>query len=468
MPENLTRREFLRAVGVAGAGVSLAAAAAGTPLAEAADVADTKPAKAPSRFWWVKGADKPTTEVDWKAMKRYDEWRTTRGSLRQYRGEKHDDEMTKMQGANLKKWEQEGKPGYTTKDRALQVAVGLGQAPISFLGPEKPNTPKDRGVARYEGSPEDNARIVTAALRHMGACKVGFVELDENTTMKLVYNQEPAPSKKSIVFENVDEGFEEKERLVIPKKARWVIVFNVQMSGETMKRGPTVLGSLTTGLTYTRMWDILFQLHGFLRALGWQSYGPSQFNGLGIYPAFAVMAGLGELSRLNRLITPEYGPMVRETILITDLPVAPTKPIEFGVMRFCQDCMICADMCPSKTLSFDRAPSWEVRGPWNNPGHRAYFENSVTCRNYWNMVGTNCGICFAVCPYAQEDKASIHSIWQATAAVTPALNGIIKRGSQAAYPAEFGGKPIKDPEAWWRNTNMAEYGIDTMEGGRTL
>ncbi len=464
MPESLTRRELLRALGIAGAGIALAPALGGATV----EAADSKPVKTAPRYWWVKSVDQPTVEVDWKNYKRFDEWRTTRGSLREYRGAQHDDLMLKTQKENLTNWEKQGKPGYTTKDMALQAAVGTAAAPFKFRGPEASATPKDRGVPRYEGSPEDNARIVTAALRHLGAARVGFVELDENTTMKLIYNQQPAPSKKTIVFEDVEEGSEEKDRLIIPKKARNVIVYTVQMSGETMKRGPTVLGSLTTGLSYTRMWNILAQAHEFIRSLGWQSYGTTEFNGLGIYPAFAVMAGLGELSRLNRLITPEYGPMVRETILLTDLPLAPTKPIDFGVMRFCQDCLTCADMCPSKSLSFEREPSWEVRGPWNNPGHRAYFENSVTCRNYWNQVGTNCGICFATCPYAQEDKATIHHIWQATASVTPALNGIIKRGSQAAYPAEFGGKPIKDPETWWLNTNMPEYGIDTMQGGHEL
>ena len=464
MPENLTRREFLRAVGLAGAGATLAAASPGAPPVAAAD---DKPAAATPRFWWVKEVDKPTTEIDWKLMQRFNEWETTRGSLRQYRGAELDDRMLKLQKENLLRWEQEGRPGYTTRDTALKEAMNTNRPPFKLRGPQQASTPKDRGVPRYEGTPEDNSRVLTAALRHMGACKAGFVELDENT-VKLIYSQEPAPSKRTILFEDVEEGFEEKDRLVIPRRARWVVVFTVQMSGETMKRSPTQLGSLTTTLSYTRMWNTLAMAHEFIRALGWQSYGPTEFNGLGIYPAFAVLAGLGEMSRLNRLITPEYGPMVRATIFITDLPLAPTKPIDFGVMRFCRDCMICAATCPSKSLSFDQEPTWQVRGPWNNPGHKAYFENSVTCRNYWNECGTNCGICFANCPYAQEDKATLHAILKATTSTTSVFNGIIKRGSDFVYPAEFDGNPIKDPEAWWRNTNLPEYGIDTMQGGRKL
>ena len=296
---------------------------------------------------------------------------------------------------------------------------------------------------------------------------MGFVELDDDTTKKLIYGQEPAPSKKLISFENVEVGEETKEKLVIPNKARYAIVYTVQMSTETMKYGPTVLGSLTTGLSYTKLYLILSQLHEFIRSLGYNSYGPSQFNGLGIYPAMAVMAGLGEESRLNRLITPEYGPMVRETFLLTDLPVAPTKPINFGVMEFCKTCKRCAQMCPSKSLSMDTLPSWEVKGKWNNPGHRAYFENSVTCRNYWQQCGTNCGICFSVCPYASSDDATIHKLWQATTATTSTMNPIIADGNRAAYPAELG-QPMKNPEDWWKNENLAEMGIDTRRGGRNI
>ncbi|MDA8226737.1 MAG: twin-arginine translocation signal domain-containing protein [Desulfitobacterium hafniense] len=307
MPESLNRRQLLKALGLTGAGLTLASAGLfsnvlSTEAAEA--VTDTKPQVVPQRYWWVKNVDKPTVEIDWKAMKRFNEWETTRGSLPKYRGADLDKQLNQLQKDNLKKWESEKKPGYTTKDMALNAAVGYGRPEFKFLGPQVASTPKERGVPRYEGTPEENSRIVRVALRHMGAATVGFVELNPETTRKLIYNQEPAPSKKSIVFENVDVGYEDKDKLVIPDKARWAITFTVQMSTETMKYGPTTLGSLTTGLSYTRMWLINSQLHEFIRALGYNSYGASQFNGLGIAPAMAIMGGLGELSRLNRMITP--------------------------------------------------------------------------------------------------------------------------------------------------------------------
>ena len=147
--------------------------------------------------------------------------------------------------------------------------------------------------------------------------------------------------------------------------------------------------------------------------------------------------------------------------------MAPTKPISFGVMKFCESCKRCADLCPSKSIPFDKEPSWENNDGWHNPGHKTWFENSVTCRNYWSASASNCGICFSVCPYTSDDKALIHSLWKATAAITPVFDATITNLTNRAFPAELG-KPTKSPESWWKNGNMPEYGINTMSGGKNL
>ncbi|MFA6808895.1 MAG: reductive dehalogenase, partial [Eubacteriales bacterium] len=391
-----------------------------------------------------------------------------RGSIRKYRGDAEDDRYNQLKKDNLKKYELEQIPGYQTKDMALMAAVSASRPPFLFMGPQTAKTPEERGVPVYEGTPEENAKMVSVALRHLGASTVGFVQLETDTTRKLIYNQEPSPSKKPIVFENIEKGYEDDSKLVIPEKAQTVIVFSIQMSTETMKYGPTMLGSQTTALTYSRMWNIVHQIHDFLRSLGYQSYGPSQFNGLGIYPAFATLAGLGEMSRLNRVITPEHGPMVRFTCVVTDMPITPTKPVDFGVMKFCKDCKTCAEICPSGALSMERDPSWTPVGAWSNAGHRAYFEDSVKCRNYQHAVsGTNCGTCFSACPYATDDEASMHAIVKGTIASTTAFNSLLVAADHKAFPSTKG-EPMKDPSEWWNNDNLAEMGIDTRLGGRNI
>jgi reductive dehalogenase len=199
-------------------------------------------------------------------------------------------------------------------------------------------------------------------------------------------------------------------------------------------------------------------LQEFLRGLGYQCLAESTTNALGIAPAFAVMAGLGEMSRLNRLITPEFGPMVRVFKALTDLPVAVDKPIDAGIMEFCKRCKKCAEACPSESLSFEDEPTWEVQGGWNNPGHKAYFENAVTCRAYWReQAGTNCGICFAVCPFAKKDLAWVHEWVKAGASTVPALDGFFRSMDDA-----FGYGAQASSEEWW-NLDLPEYGIDSSQ-----
>jgi len=465
MAVNLTRREFLKDLGLLSAGVTLTPTL-GEGLVSMEQMDDGWTPGPSARPAWVKTVDKPTTEVNWEQMQRFSEMKTLRHEP-QYIPKDRYDKLVQLQTDNLAKYLKENKPGYTLKDFALQAAVGVGSGAQSFLvDPKNITTPEKRGVAKWTGTPEDAAQMVTAALRHMGAATVGFVQLDTATTEKLIYSHDP--DGKELVIADVDQPSENDKQRIIPKKARTVIVWTVQMSQETLKRAPVVLGALTTNLTYTRNRNIQLRLQTFLMSLGYMALGESSTNALGIAPAFGVMAGLGELSRYNRLLTPEYGPMVRVFKMLTDLPIAPTKPINAGLLEFCKRCKKCAEACPSKALSFDTEPTWEVKGGWNNPGHKAWFEDSVKCRNYWFEVGTNCGICFAVCPFASKNKAFMNAFRDAMASTVPVFDGVFKTLDDMLYgnPGATG-IPQKDPEGWWK-LDLPDYGIDTTRGHRDV
>lgn len=452
----VSRRDFLRIAGI-GAAATAVAAVAKPALAESSYKAGsfTDPAGRPKRPWWVKTVDTPTTEIDWDIMQRYNE-RT--GSVRGpgMAGYVGDDEVDRLSEAAKKNELQrmlDNTDGYTLKDLALKDAhVGVGK---SFLGPQEALTPEDRGVPKWTGTPEEAAKIIRAAMRHMGAATVGFLELDDNTR-KLIYGVDP--DGKDLIFTDDPIASEDDDARYIPNSCKYAIVYTVQMSQETMRRSPTQLGSQTTTLAYTRGEVIQASAQEFLRGLGYQCLGEASTNALGIAPALGVMCGLGELSRLNRLITPEFGPMVRVFKLLTDLPVATDKPIDAGIMEFCRRCKKCAEACPSESLSFEDEPTWETRGGWNNPGHKAYFEDSVSCLTYWReQAGTNCGICFAVCPFAKKDKAWIHEWVKAGASTAPFLDSFFRSMDDA-----FGYGTQASAEEWW-SLDLPEYGIDSNQ-----
>jgi reductive dehalogenase len=449
----LTRRDFLRLAGIS-AGASLASERSALRRPSKGEFEDA--AGRPARPWWVRTVDKPTTDIDWDRMQRYNERRgTVRGpGFARYVGEEEAERLDRVADQLERQRILDHVPGYTLKDRALESAQRFdARTAGSFLGPQLAPSPAERNVPPWSGSPEEAARILRVAMRHFGAAHVGFVELDERTR-KLIYAVDP--DGKELSFEDVPEAYETEQERVIPFEAKWVIVYTVRQSTETLKRAPAATAEQNSSLNYGRARHIQNQTQEFLRALGYQCLGESSVNALGIAPAFAVLAGLGEMSRMNRLITPEFGPMVRVSKMITDLPLATDKPIDAGIVEFCSVCKKCAEACPPGAISFDDDPSWEIKGGWNNPGHQAWFEDSVKCYTYWKEgPGTGCGICFAVCPFSKEDQAWIHEWVKSGVSSLPILDGFLRSMDDA-----FGYGSQKDPEAWWE-LDLPEYGIDT-------
>jgi len=423
------------------------------------------------RSWWVKSVDEPTIEVDWDNMQRYDARYVPQVYYANYVGQDVADNLNKLSEDRRNQWIIENKPGYTLPDRALEIGSNRGSAaPEFFLDLSSPAkfgsraskafTPSDIGVPRWEGTPEENARMIRAAAKYFGAGAVGFVELDSHTE-KLIYSYDS--DGKKIEFEDVDLAYETDNKRVIPNKARWVIVFSVQMSEELLQRrdglNATSLSGTPNSLGYSQGRNVLDRLQTFLYVLGYQGLGSPWFNGLGIAPALGIMAGLGELSRLNLLISPEFGPMQRIFRLITDLPLAPTKPIDAGIMRFCRTCKRCALLCPASMLSTDTEPSWETTGKWSNPGHKAYhYIDSAKCMTQWKVSSAGCSTCLSVCPFSKKHKSFVHTVVEATIAKTPIFNGLFTK-----MDTLMGYDEAKDPESWW-DMNMPPYSTDSTHG----
>lgn len=455
MPENLTRREFFKEMGMLGT----------TAAAGAFVVGESEKLQSNKRPAWIKEVDKPTVEIDWDVIKRWDATNTAFNP--KYYGDKLD-KLKEIDKTNEQNRLEKATPGWDLKAHAIAAGWGRGFQNVSgaeqpFIGPKGRFKPEDRGVPKWTGTPEEAAQLVTAAMRYYGASSVGFVKVEPNTTEKLLYANDG--DGKIIEYADVPEPIETEDKRQIPNDCRTAIVFTVQMSRELWKRAPSELGGSVSSMGYEIGGLVQGRTQMFLKTLGYHAPGEYRRNALGIAPGFAVMAGLGEMARYNRLITPEYGPIVRVFKMLTNLDIAPTKPIDAGLMNFCRTCMKCAEMCPSKALSFDKDPSWDTTGDWNNPGIKTWYDDAVKCRSYWYETGTGCGICFAYCPFASKNLASFHQYRAAAANYLPALNGTFKSLDDMLYTPNMDvlGQPQKDPEEWYK-LDMPEYGIDTTRG----
>ena len=429
------RRTLLKAAGLIAAG--------GVPAAVSAPERRAG-GNARKRAWWVKAVDRPTLGEKAPGFKRfsgdnifeiYQQLKTQREGAGSFEAEQA------AKSKRLAGWMRKSKPGYRLPDHqlsegawTLMKAAKPGEGLLSWTRIFV-RTPAELGVGPHVAPPEEMARTVKAAARLYGAGLVGIAPMNE-TYVNL--RQE----KKDIVFEDVDVPAVTGTKFAIPRKMKWVVAIAIPMDLDLLSRAPTSLGDAATGLGYSHSAFAVASLAEFIRGLGYQAI-PS-VNDTALSVPFAVEAGIGELSRLNKLVTPEFGPAVRLCKVFTDLPMAFDKPVDFGLVEFCKRCKKCAEACPSGALSFDDEPSFKTRGPWNNPGHKAWFEDSYVCFRHWQQVDNGCGICLASCPYTKGAQAWVHEAVKATASIAPAADGFSRILDNA-----FGYGRQHDPEQWW-------------------
>jgi ferredoxin len=222
----------------------------------------------------------------------------------------------------------------------------------------------------------------TAAVKEMvsalGAVAVGCARVDES----FVYTHKG----------RLDEDYGHEIRLDHPS----IIVLLVEMDFHAMQRAPKAETIRESARQYYRGATISKTAAAVLEACGYKAKSHHDAHYDVILPALAVKAGLGELGRNNILIADRYGSRVRIGGVTTDLPLEVDEPIELGADHFCAICKKCAENCPSNALSLDEKA--EVRGIMKWPTH---FER---CYSYWRAVGTDCGICMAVCPFSHKNN----------------------------------------------------------------
>ena len=114
----------------------------------------------------------------------------------------------------------------------------------------------------------------------------------------------------------------------------------------------------------------------------------------------AIDAGLGEMGRNGLLITRQYGPRCRFSVVTTDLPLkVDTKPARMGITEFCEICDRCARACPIKAIPFG--------GPTVNRGVVKWQLDLDKCFKYWYQgpdSWSRCLVCMTTCPWNKPDN----------------------------------------------------------------
>lgn len=273
----------------------------------------------------------------------------------------------------------EGKPGYSRVDLSRKSASWTIVSAMSKMAYSGEKIGQRSSGIKSKYIPEDTEEFTDQlkdAAKLYGASVVGVAKIDR----RWIYSK---PNGKL---------------LNVPEDMNTAIVMGVEMNREFIKHSPSPLASAATGNGYSRMVFTTACLAEFLRDLGWKAIGCGNDTALSI--PLAIDAGLGECGRNGLLITPEFGSRLRLCKIFTDAPLIPDKPIEFGVIDFCEKCGKCARTCPAGAISPGEQTS-EAACPSNNPGILKWPVHAEKCMDFWRINGTDCSNCISSCPLSR-------------------------------------------------------------------
>ncbi|AKG53095.1 1,2-trans-dichloroethene reductive dehalogenase catalytic A subunit TdrA [Dehalogenimonas sp. WBC-2] len=536
---SISRRDFMKGLGLAGAGGLGAAVLANNNLpVEFKDLDDVLSAgkalegdhanKVNNDPWWVATRDheNPTCNIDWSQITRYSGWNNQGAyvmpdnylssdySGRRYtiidsviaaaNGTKPIDTLRMQQGinwmiANIDPNYYAGYQGYgDRKEDALLYAATNGshncwvnplygsdryngsrpylslRSMTGTLGMHEfgYNDVKLQDYPKWQGTPEENLILMRAVSRYFGASSVGAIKITDNVKkiffakaqpflfapwhhlLKTAeYVEYPVPVDNypiPIVFDDVpaDQGhysykrFGGDDKIVVPNALDNIFTYTVMLPETRFKYVCSIGMDPCSSIAYPLFTEIEQRLQTFIAGLGYNSMGGG-VSAWGPGGAFGNLSGLGEQGRVSSTIEPRYGSGTKGALrMLSDLPLAPTKPIDAGIREFCKTCGICATKCPGQAISYEGprydSPFWDCVSGYE--GWHLDYSKCIGCTN-----------CESYCPFfTMSNNSWVHGLVKATIASTPTFNGFFKRTEEA-----FGYGPVYSPnhDQWWAKEN---------------
>jgi ferredoxin len=179
------------------------------------------------------------------------------------------------------------------------------------------------------------------------------------------------------------------------------IAIAVEMRHDMIRHAPETPTITESAFSYYKNAKIALILAKYINLLSYEARAHVDGNYRVMCIPIASDAGLGELGRLGLLVTPEFGPRVRLSVVTTNLPLLQDKPIAFGVQHFCSVCKKCAVNCPTASIDIGEKAV--------HNGVEKWLSDQDNCYRFWRIQGTDCAICVKVCPYSYP-RAPMHNM----------------------------------------------------------
>lgn len=301
---------------------------------------------------------------------------------------------------------------------------------------------------------EEASLAVKHAALFYGGSLAGIAELNP----LWIYSDSHVPTRQDIgravpVISDSDRFEKTEDAWYIPETMNRVVAIAFEEDFYGIANSPGRLASAAVGNGYSRMAFTAATLAEFIRALGYRAIPAG--NDVGLSIPMAIDAGLGQLGRMGLLVTPKYGPRVRLAKVITDMPLVADNPIDFGVAEFCETCMLCAEHCPSESIS-GGGRTWKGKSPSNNPGSFKWYIDSEKC---YDFNGFSCSNCKRVCPFTKPNNSWLHRMVRLVikGRVSPANKLMISLDQASGY-----GRQLQNSEFWKRDGHKCITARESM------
>lgn len=175
------------------------------------------------------------------------------------------------------------------------------------------------------------------------------------------------------------------------------IVLGMEMKWDKIKTAPSVDGAIEAFRVYKELGDKTIELTNYLKEQGYKSEAHHPFGGKLLFTAHAVAANLGIKGRNGLVITPEFGPRQRWSVISTDAEIPKSPKKDFSKMReFCDKCEACIKNCKGGA-AFEK-PIEKVKGS-------GVFTHIDRPKCIASLLNNNyCSVCLKVCSLGHPKK----------------------------------------------------------------
>ena len=234
----------------------------------------------------------------------------------------------------------------------------------------------------------------------------------------------------------------------IENNHQFSIVILIDQEYETMQasNGYDWISGCQSFLSYSTSGFIACIMANYIRRLGYPARAHFEPSYQVAVPPLVLLAGLGEMSRMgNSVLNPFLGARFKASVVTTDLPLLPDKPIDFGLQKFCSVCKKCAIECPANAISMGDKVMYNGYETW-----RLDVERCTKFR-VTNPAGVQCGRCIKICPW-NKPSGWTHNMVRRMIRHTPFMDRIIVKMDDI-----WGYGKQNTREKWW-------FDLEEMDG----